>query len=554
MCDQAINRGVMSQIELSRTGEKTWSTLLTPVAIIVSTPLVGSEIDLSGPILRQMWDDAAHQRFNATGAGPVQYCVSTTAANPTLYTLEPESGYAAVSAALGQASTVMLIDQALNISTSMAIQLDLQLPMNDRHRWYLPSCSKFHRRQEVVNERLLYSINYPRCWAASQKRDAFHDSTSFKNLTNNTTPSLTLTTETFQESALPYGVIYTQLSSTCEAESLNSNEALTYANEYVMAIGCKPDDYISPRITRVNVDYTPVINAKVDLNGEVILDPDGPTAFVAMSNLLLGIYWGQGVVNNALGDRLMAMQTDSWTPEDVLKPLTRCEPQEAYIQGAMEYTGSCSHWTDSAVKQLFRGCLMANSALGGHGGVPLNMSIATSGVFYTDTLGWTYASGTTRWILIPGTVIALATIAIVVVAIYRHAGNLPRDADRFDPSNPLHLIAAAAAGGLNNSFRGFSGKDMKEGEKLNVVLGSIPGRGPALVRQALQSPDSAAFSVELQESAYTPNAEASSHHSIMISDRQPAPEALCPMKINASHITWRFRMVQRNIFCKAVPR
>jgi hypothetical protein len=70
----------------------------------------------------------------------------------------------------------------------------------------------------------------------------------------------------------------------------------------------------------------------------------------------------------------------------------------------------------------------------------------------------------------------------VGVALYRHVGDIPQESNQFDPSDPLHLMAAAAAGGLNNTFNGLSQKDMKEGEKLEVLLGSISGRGPALVR------------------------------------------------------------------------
>ncbi|KAJ7820968.1 hypothetical protein B0H13DRAFT_1921059 [Mycena leptocephala] len=99
-------------------------------------------------------------------------------------------------------------------------------------------------------------------------------------------------------------------------------------------------------------------------------------------------------------------------------------------------------------------------------GVPVNISIPTQGVLHTETFGWAYGSQSTRWVLVPGTLIALATILI--------GGGPVRSSD------PLRLIAAAAAGGLNNAFRGLSEKDVKEGEQSDVVLGSIPGRGPAL--------------------------------------------------------------------------
>jgi hypothetical protein len=78
--------------------------------------------------------------------------------------------------------------------------------------------------------------------------------------------------------------------------------------------------------------------------------------------------------------------------------------------------------------------------------------------------------------------VAFATIAIVIVALCRHTGEISSEPAQFDPSNPLHLMATAAAGRLNGAFRCLQGKDMMEGEQLNVVLGSIPGRGPVLMR------------------------------------------------------------------------
>jgi hypothetical protein len=117
------------------------------------------------------------------------------------------------------------------------------------------------------------------------------------------------------------------------------------------------------------------------------------------------------------------------------------------------------------------------------GTVPLNITRPTSGTWETQTLGWKqFSPATTAWVLIPGIFMACSTLALVVVAIYRHRGDIYSDSHVFDPSNPLHLIAATAAGGLNNVFRGFGERDIHEGGKLPVLLGSVPGRGPALVR------------------------------------------------------------------------
>ncbi|KAJ7876317.1 hypothetical protein B0H14DRAFT_2568271 [Mycena olivaceomarginata] len=79
------------------------------------------------------------------------------------------------------------------------------------------------------------------------------------------------------------------------------------------------------------------------------------------------------------------------------------------------------------------------------------MSLPMSGMYHTQTMGWAYSSGATRWVLIPGTLIALFSIFITVAAIVHHGGILPAHA--FDPSDPLHLVAAAAAGNLDFAFQ-----------------------------------------------------------------------------------------------------
>ncbi len=77
---------------------------------------------------------------------------------------------------------------------------------------------------------------------------------------------------------------------------------------------------------------------------------------------------------------------------------------------------------------------------------------------------------------------ACSTLALVAVAIFRHRRDIYSDHTVFDPSNPLHLIAAASAGGLSNVFKGFGEQDIDDGAKLLVSLKSVPGYGPALVR------------------------------------------------------------------------
>ncbi|KAJ6484421.1 hypothetical protein C8R47DRAFT_1131333 [Mycena vitilis] len=461
----------ISLLVLILTGVQTsgWSTLLTPVPVIISTPLLGSEIDLSSPILHQMWDDSSDT---------MQSCMNQTMGSTTAYSLVPESGYAALSAALGQESTTMVLNQAFNRSTGGVLPALLH-SLDVSALTVYNSSSIPATVHPMSSPPGTFSSNY----SLDQQGFTVDVSCSFQNLANFTAPSLTFSTfdVAFQGA---YNITFSSISSTCDAP------AGTTRMMQVMLILCKPDNYsaytrlspaailtfngryggfpttvcsVVPKITRLHANYASLIDTELDSGSTVIQDPDGPTAYVAMQNVFNAVALGQSIEVNELGDRLTAMIQPN-SPQDALKPLL-----EAYIQGSAEYTAS-----------IFRACLMANTTFSG--GVPSNMTVPIHGTLRTETMGWTYVSGTTRWVLIPGTVIALATVCVVAAALYRHVGEIPEESDQFDLSDPMHLMAAASAGGLNNAFKGLSRKDMKEGEKLNVVLGSIPGRGPALVR------------------------------------------------------------------------
>jgi hypothetical protein len=112
------------------------------------------------------------------------------------------------------------------------------------------------------------------------------------------------------------------------------------------------------------------------------------------------------------------------------------------------------------------------------------MSTNSSGLYYTQTVGWMHVSATTFWVLFPGTLVALITISVVLFSVARDtAGDTVRAP--FDPTNAMHLLAASAAGGLHDVFTGTEEKDIEAARDVKVVLESIPGRGPALIRSTL---------------------------------------------------------------------
>jgi hypothetical protein len=111
------------------------------------------------------------------------------------------------------------------------------------------------------------------------------------------------------------------------------------------------------------------------------------------------------------------------------------------------------------------------------------MTVPIDGVFSTQTVGWLHASATTFWVQIPGTLVALVTIFVVLTAVAQHYGDSIDEP--FDPSNAMHLLAASAAGGLHDVFHGTEEKNIQAVEDFNIVLSSLPGRGPALVRNTV---------------------------------------------------------------------
>ncbi|KAJ7888530.1 hypothetical protein B0H14DRAFT_3429943 [Mycena olivaceomarginata] len=117
-------------------------------------------------------------------------------------------------------------------------------------------------------------------------------------------------------------------------------------------------------------------------------------------------------------------------------------PQEEYIRGVTEY----SFPSVSPVNTDFLDAL------------PSDMSISTNGTFYTETIGWIHTT-VTLLELIPGTIVAILTIYTVVVAVAQHAGD-EKGVD-FDPTDATHLVAASAAGGLNNMFVGTKEEDIR---------------------------------------------------------------------------------------------
>ncbi|KAJ7806677.1 hypothetical protein B0H13DRAFT_2386937 [Mycena leptocephala] len=223
----------------------------------------------------------------------------------------------------------------------------------------------------------------------------------------------------------------------------------------------------TPRITTVKVDYPSInISSKAILTKTndtgAILDGDGPASLSALYTLQNTFYYGQGSESNRIHEQFVNLIGRNPTPETVLRSM------EEYIRGVAEYSGT-----------VLRACLSGRNGTF-LAGAPTNMTIRTTGMLYTQTIGWNSWSAREYWILLPGTFVALSTITIVLVAVGKNAGETPRAP--FNPSNIVHLIALSVAGDLRDRFTGTEEEDLRRAESMEVVLGHIPGQGPALLR------------------------------------------------------------------------
>lgn len=255
---------------------------------------------------------------------------------------------------------------------------------------------------------------------------------------------------------------------------------------------------LTPKITTVEVTYTDVFINTVTSRSAILADPGGPATLAAVQTLYNGVFFSQSPVSNGVGDRLrslipveggnadtrhrqamLLMVVDSSSNRTILKI-----SQAEYIRGVTEYSASVRTHPISVLIQLtnlkvFRACLWANQTYFTDP-LPFNMNVPVEGAVHTDTIGWLQASAVTLLELIPGLLIAIFTIYAIIITLAYNSVD-PKD-EPFNPSDPLHLMAASAAGYLHNVFTGTRTENLMAVEEANVFLRDIEGRGPGLIR------------------------------------------------------------------------
>lgn len=85
--------------------------------------------------------------------------------------------------------------------------------------------------------------------------------------------------------------------------------------------------------------------------------------------------------------------------------------------------------------------------------IPTNMQSPINGTYNTETIGWHHDVDTAALLLLAPAFVALLSITIVLATLYRRRTSTQvQGQNDFDASDILHVISAAAAGGLQGNY------------------------------------------------------------------------------------------------------
>ncbi|KAJ7841485.1 hypothetical protein B0H14DRAFT_3694146 [Mycena olivaceomarginata] len=278
-----------------------WSALITPRAIVINTPLIGYEIDLSSPLLRQMPNNAAVTDCIVNGTSRAPFIVGQT-----------DSGYAAVKGDLSLPATFNVMDQAFNRSTGGILPLTLS-PLNSS-TWF-PGTKTLPPTIKPVWD-LPHSLTSS--YSLSQQGFTADVSCGFWNSTDPTIPIVHLQNDTVGSWQHPNvgaaNVSFATLYSNCTTEvprfhNWTGAYTLTTQRNYILMIACPSQD---------NLSYKLVFDA-------------GRTG-------LYGFMGTMAIVSNSMGDKLRSLieEVDGST----FTHNTTLRTTEKYIRGVTEYSGS----------------------------------------------------------------------------------------------------------------------------------------------------------------------------------------------------------------------
>ncbi|KAJ6589017.1 hypothetical protein B0H19DRAFT_1367496 [Mycena capillaripes] len=431
--------GIFSLATLGQTAS--WTVLLTPNKIFISTPLRGTEIDLTSDSFKSN-DTQFNVLWNGTTGVNLKIFIESALASviDTIGTASANSvaGYTSVLDFAGWehvSSTRGIIPIDLVDSKNLG-NPNIQGPVTYNTRPFPPPGTDFN--VSMIQQGLTSDVS-----CQNQQLDV------------NTEPSVTRLANSMDILQGDQAVSYTAVSLSTVSMIIDGHGA--YAGPNGESVVCTVTPHIEDYVVSYSGQYIyKNLNGEQPIHGPQVAPALPATAYIAIYGLELVFLYGQSGIRNVIGDSMAAIYNDE-IPAASISPT---KLWEAYITGVIEFTGT-------AVKTG----LSANwGPLGGK--PPLSMTRNISGYGLTTSLGWDYREAGSAAILIPSTFIAVASILIVLFAQFRNRGIPVQHAD-FDPNDPLLLMAAASAGGMREMFGGLAEGDVKEVSSKKVKLGCL---------------------------------------------------------------------------------
>ncbi|KAK7063345.1 hypothetical protein R3P38DRAFT_3415108 [Favolaschia claudopus] len=448
----------------------------------LDTKISSKEVDLANPRLDSYF-------YN----GSLDACVLDNSVLVGLAIGETESGFSAARGAQSVPSSLSIANFIFNTSTAdttMAAEAGI-LPLSFQD---IPTSSAFdnatvipHLDIRLRNWDLVFVI---RGFTADV-------SCKFQTLTNTTIPSLTITTISPNETSAPTQY---NINSNCPmpAPLGNTTHASTYAlaendSGYLLMIACANgasyslifigggDQYAylnstvwwtTTNLTSASSNTTTgnLPSARIDtttLPGGILDFVGGSAGVSAVATVYEMIRFAQGEEMNVVGDQLIGVLEGVDGEGFVGDGKGVLTAMEEYLRGAAEYSGT-----------LLRACLSSHKTSGIFAdGIPKEISTSATGELRTYFFGWALTSSTV-WILIPGALIAFASIVLVLTSAMTDLRLPIEESGLFDPVDAFELMRVSAAGGLVGVFDSEDGGGGSKGElgDARVMLEMIPGR------------------------------------------------------------------------------
>ncbi|TFK73516.1 hypothetical protein BDN72DRAFT_919749 [Pluteus cervinus] len=471
-----------------------WATLLSPRIIELSTGVSGFTLDITNP------EFLALSKV-AFGNGELDVDTFTS-----IVPLIEQSGSAAASACIGLPA-IFNFNRLSFINTTGGI-----LPAN---LYVLPSAITPNESLPVVTflDQILVTPNsFSRNYTVTQQGLTAEVDCHQQNLTSTTSPSVSINASqtTFagqniiaQEMTIgcpggltinaspvygpatndtgdPSGLFF---GSCASSDNVTTQAIVTGIGNYAFigSVVCT----IRPKATIVDVRYiaptsifqvtnTTQFPSFIDV-GNARQSTDAPEAGLLPLKIIDRAFaFAQGVGGNSIGDTLSSFFFSSGVTEDpTLASQLVTDLVGDYIKGVFEFSGTLlrASYTETN-NQLFPN---------GTSDIPKSMRMRTNGTFVAETAGWQQRDAVVPAALLAPTFVTVLSIVLAVIAVLRtRNADIADDQDYFDPNNILHVMAAASAGGLPETFPPFSAdKDdyFAHGQSVKVRFGHVKDNG-----------------------------------------------------------------------------